>query len=82
MASGVGGPSLDLSRRLADGVESMEAVGRVFAAMIRASGKVPQVSVVLGPAAGADLDDAPDCDGSYRGERSEGRADEGRPPIS
>src|SRR5262249_45118511 len=39
--------------RLADGVESMEAVGRVFAAMIRASGRVPQLSVVLGPAAGA-----------------------------
>jgi acetyl-CoA/propionyl-CoA carboxylase carboxyl transferase subunit len=39
--------------RLADGVESMEAVGRVFAAMTRASGRVPQVSVVLGPAAGA-----------------------------
>jgi acetyl-CoA/propionyl-CoA carboxylase carboxyl transferase subunit len=39
--------------RLADGVESMEAVGRVFAAMTRASGKVPQLSVVLGPAAGA-----------------------------
>jgi acetyl-CoA/propionyl-CoA carboxylase carboxyl transferase subunit len=39
--------------RLADGVESMEGVGRVFAAMTRASGKVPQISVVLGPAAGA-----------------------------
>jgi acetyl-CoA/propionyl-CoA carboxylase carboxyl transferase subunit len=39
--------------RLADGVESMEAVGRVFAAMTRASGKIPQLSVVLGPAAGA-----------------------------
>lgn len=39
--------------RLADGVESMDGVGRVFAAMTRASGRVPQVSVVLGPAAGA-----------------------------
>lgn len=39
--------------RLADGVESMDAVGRMFAAMIRASGRVPQISVVLGPAAGA-----------------------------
>ncbi|MGA8117580.1 MAG: carboxyl transferase domain-containing protein [Actinocatenispora sp.] len=39
--------------RLAEGVESMEAVGRMFAAMIRASGRVPQISVVLGPAAGA-----------------------------
>jgi acetyl-CoA/propionyl-CoA carboxylase carboxyl transferase subunit len=39
--------------KLAEGVESMDGVGRVFAAMIRASGRVPQVSVVLGPAAGA-----------------------------
>jgi acetyl-CoA/propionyl-CoA carboxylase carboxyl transferase subunit len=39
--------------RLADGVESMDGVGRVFAAMTRASGRVPQISVVVGPAAGA-----------------------------
>jgi len=39
--------------RLADGVESMEGVGRVFAAITRASGRVPQISVILGPAAGA-----------------------------
>lgn len=39
--------------RLADGVESMDGVGRMFAAMTRASGRVPQISVVLGPAAGA-----------------------------
>lgn len=38
--------------RLADGVESMDGIGTMFAAMIRASGKVPQISVVLGPAAG------------------------------
>jgi acetyl-CoA/propionyl-CoA carboxylase carboxyl transferase subunit len=38
--------------RLAEGVEALHAVGRVFAAMIHASGKVPQISVVLGPAAG------------------------------
>src|SRR6266545_808910 len=38
--------------RLADGVEALDAVGQVFAAMIRASGRVPQISVVLGPAAG------------------------------
>jgi len=38
--------------RLADGVEALDAVGRVFAAMVRASGRVPQLSVVLGPAAG------------------------------
>src|SRR5450432_198459 len=38
--------------RLREGVESLDAVGRVFAAMTRASGKVPQISVVLGPAAG------------------------------
>jgi acetyl-CoA/propionyl-CoA carboxylase carboxyl transferase subunit len=38
--------------RLADGVESMDGIGTMFAAMIRASGRVPQISVVLGPAAG------------------------------
>ena len=32
--------------------ESLHAVGTVFAAMTRASGRVPQISVVLGPAAG------------------------------
>ncbi|MGW1994584.1 acyl-CoA carboxylase subunit beta [Embleya sp. NPDC001921] len=39
--------------KLADGVASMDGVGRMFAAMTRASGLVPQISVVLGPAAGA-----------------------------
>ena len=38
--------------RLAEGVEGLHAVGLVFQAMIRASGRVPQISVVLGPAAG------------------------------
>ncbi|HEX2312222.1 MAG TPA: carboxyl transferase domain-containing protein [Thermomonospora sp.] len=38
--------------RLAEGVESMDGIGRMFAAMIHASGRVPQISVVLGPAAG------------------------------
>ncbi|MEU8381609.1 carboxyl transferase domain-containing protein [Streptosporangium sp. NPDC048865] len=38
--------------RLAEGVASLHAVGRVFAAMTRASGVVPQLSVVVGPAAG------------------------------
>jgi len=38
--------------RLREGVESLHAVGTVFAAMTRASGKVPQISVVLGAAAG------------------------------
>src|SRR5262249_58979907 len=38
--------------RLREGVESLHAVGTVFAAMTRLSGKVPQISVVLGPAAG------------------------------
>src|SRR5690606_5765224 len=32
--------------------ESLHAVGRVFAAMTKASGVVPQISVVVGPAAG------------------------------
>ncbi|TFV54552.1 acyl-CoA carboxylase subunit beta [Geodermatophilus sp. DF01-2] len=38
--------------RLAEGVTALHAVGEVFEAMVRASGRVPQVSVVLGPAAG------------------------------
>ncbi|PXY27201.1 acyl-CoA carboxylase subunit beta [Prauserella muralis] len=38
--------------RLAEGVEALHAVGQVFAAMVRASGRVPQISVVLGAAAG------------------------------
>ena len=38
--------------RLAEGVASLDGVGRIFTAMTRASGRVPQVSVVLGPAAG------------------------------
>ena len=38
--------------RLAEGVDSLHAVGGVFAAMTAASGRVPQISVVLGPAAG------------------------------
>ncbi len=38
--------------RLREGVESLHAVGSVFAAMTRASGIVPQISVVLGAAAG------------------------------
>ena len=38
--------------RLREGVASLDAVGRVFAAQTRASGRVPQISVVLGPAAG------------------------------
>ncbi|MFF4779259.1 acyl-CoA carboxylase subunit beta [Microtetraspora fusca] len=38
--------------RLAEGVESLHAVGRVFAAMTKASGIVPQISVVVGAAAG------------------------------
>ncbi len=38
--------------RLREGVLSLHAVGQVFAAQTRASGKIPQISVVLGPAAG------------------------------
>ncbi|PZG46973.1 propionyl-CoA carboxylase subunit beta [Spongiactinospora gelatinilytica] len=38
--------------RIPEGVESLHAVGRVFAAMTKASGVVPQLSVVVGPAAG------------------------------
>lgn len=38
--------------RLAEGVASLDGVGLVFAAMVRASGRVPQITVVLGAAAG------------------------------
>jgi acetyl-CoA/propionyl-CoA carboxylase carboxyl transferase subunit len=38
--------------RLREGVVSLHAVGQVFAIMTRASGRIPQISVVLGPAAG------------------------------
>ncbi|UGT60592.1 acyl-CoA carboxylase subunit beta [Nocardia asteroides] len=38
--------------RLAEGVEALHAVGLVFEAMVRASGRIPQLSVVLGFAAG------------------------------
>lgn len=38
--------------RLREGVESLHGIGRVFAAITAASGRIPQVSVVLGPAAG------------------------------
>jgi len=38
--------------RLREGVVSLHAVGEVFAIMTRASGKVPQISVVIGAAAG------------------------------
>ena len=38
--------------RLREGVESLQAVGLVFAIMTRVSGRIPQISVVLGPAAG------------------------------
>ncbi len=38
--------------RLAEGVASLHAVGEVFAVMTRASGVVPQISVILGAAAG------------------------------
>ena len=38
--------------RLREGVAGLDAVARVFAAQVRASGRVAQVSVVLGPAAG------------------------------
>jgi acetyl-CoA/propionyl-CoA carboxylase carboxyl transferase subunit len=38
--------------RIAEGVSSLDGVGRIFAAMTMASGVIPQISVVLGPAAG------------------------------
>ena len=38
--------------RLAEGVLSLHAVGLIFREMTLASGRIPQISVVLGPAAG------------------------------
>ncbi len=38
--------------RLSDGVASLDAFGEVFQAMISASGRIPQLSLVLGPTAG------------------------------
>jgi acetyl-CoA/propionyl-CoA carboxylase carboxyl transferase subunit len=38
--------------RLAEGVLSLHAVGRIFHVMTQASGKIPQISIVLGFAAG------------------------------
>jgi acetyl-CoA/propionyl-CoA carboxylase carboxyl transferase subunit len=38
--------------RLAEGVLSLHAVGLIFNSMTQASGKIPQISIVLGPAAG------------------------------
>ena len=38
--------------RLREGVLSLDAFGKVFEIMTRASGKIPQISVVIGPAAG------------------------------
>lgn len=38
--------------RLSDGVASLNAFGEVFQSMISASGRIPQLSLVLGPTAG------------------------------
>ena len=56
LAVQIGAPIIGLwhsgGARILEGVESLHAVGTVFAAMTRASGTVPQISVVLGAAAG------------------------------
>jgi acetyl-CoA/propionyl-CoA carboxylase carboxyl transferase subunit len=38
--------------RLQEGISSLKAFGDIFSVMTHASGKIPQISVVLGPAAG------------------------------
>jgi len=38
--------------RLSDGVSSLSAFGEVFSTMVSASGRIPQLSLILGPAAG------------------------------
>lgn len=51
-----GVPVIDLwhfgGARLTEGVQSLAGVAGIFTAMVRAWGRVPQISVVLGPAAG------------------------------
>ncbi len=37
---------------LGEGIEALDGIGHIFAATVRASGRIPQISVVLGPAAG------------------------------
>ncbi|GIE84671.1 acetyl-CoA/propionyl-CoA carboxylase carboxyl transferase subunit [Actinoplanes regularis] len=39
--------------RLDEGMAALDAAGQVFAATVRASGRIPQVSVLLGPTAGS-----------------------------
>jgi len=38
--------------RLQEGVSSLDGMGRIFSAIVRASGRIPQISLVLGAAAG------------------------------
>jgi len=38
--------------RLSDGIEALHGFARIFAATTAASGRIPQISVILGPAAG------------------------------
>jgi acetyl-CoA/propionyl-CoA carboxylase carboxyl transferase subunit len=38
--------------KLQDGIMSMHGIARIFRATVRASGRIPQISVILGPAAG------------------------------
>jgi acetyl-CoA/propionyl-CoA carboxylase carboxyl transferase subunit len=38
--------------RLEDGILSMHGIARIFRATVHASGRIPQISVILGPAAG------------------------------
>ncbi|MFI1988276.1 carboxyl transferase domain-containing protein [Actinoplanes sp. NPDC020271] len=39
--------------RLGEGVVALDAAGQIFAATVRASGRIPQVSVLAGPTAGS-----------------------------
>nr|WP_203678436.1 carboxyl transferase domain-containing protein [Actinoplanes siamensis] len=39
--------------RLDEGMAALDAAGQVFAATVRASGRIPQISVLLGPTAGS-----------------------------
>jgi acetyl-CoA/propionyl-CoA carboxylase carboxyl transferase subunit len=39
--------------RLDEGVAALDAAGQVFAAIVRASGRIPQISLLLGPTAGS-----------------------------
>ena len=43
----------NIGDRQSESVDTLDGLGRIFAAMVNASGRVPQISVVLGPVVGS-----------------------------